>query len=324
MRAMLRLAAALVAALLALGGAAAQTPPKQLPQAVIGVIAGGVDGTYIRIAADLAVVLDDPKLRVLPMIGRGSVQNIDDLLHLRGVDIAIVQSDVLAFIRAQKGAPGTERMINYITKLYDEEVHVLAGAGIERLEDLRGRTVNVDLRGSGTALTATTLFDALQIPIRVANDDQGTALQKLRNKEIDAIVYVAGKPVRLFSGLAAESGLHLLPVPLTPALLETYLPTRLEHADYPGLIAEGATLDTVAVGAVMAVYAWSPKVDRYRMVTQFVDKFFSHFQEFKQPPRHPKWREVNLDAQVPGWSRFPPAEEWLKRRASVGLLGREQ
>ncbi len=207
--------------------------------------------------------------------------------------------------------------VNYITKLYDEEVHVLAGPGIERLEDLRDRKVNVDVRGSGTALTATTLFDTLQIPIQVANDDQATALEKLRNKEIDAIVYVAGRPVRLFSGVTAESGLHLLPVPLTPALLETYLPARLEHADYPGLIAEGATVDTVAVGAVMAVYAWSPRVDRYRMVTQFVDAFFKHFQEFKQPPRHPKWREVNLEAQVPGWSRFPPAEEWLKRRASA-------
>jgi TRAP transporter TAXI family solute receptor len=321
MRAAVRIAAALAAALLVLTGAAAQTPPKQPPQAIAGVIAGGPDGTYIRIAADLAVVLDDPRLRVLPMIGKGSVQNIDDLLHLRGVDIAIVQSDVLAFIRAQKSAPDVERKVNYITKLYDEEVHVLAGPGIERLEDLRDRRVNVDVRGSGTALTATTLFDALQIPIQVANDDQGTALQKLRNKEIDAVVYVAGRPVRLFSGLTAESGLHFLPVPLTPALLETYLPARLEHTDYPGLIADGATLDTVAVGAVMAVYAWSPRVDRYRMVTQFVDAFFRRFQEFKQPPRHPKWREVNLEAQVPGWSRFPPAEEWLKRRASAGLVG---
>ncbi len=109
MRALVRIAAALTAALLALTGATAQTPPKQPPQAVAGVIAGGLDGTYIRIAADLAVVLDDPRLRVLPIIGKGSVQNIDDLLHLRGVDIAIVQSDVLAFIRAQKSAPDVER-----------------------------------------------------------------------------------------------------------------------------------------------------------------------------------------------------------------------
>src|SRR5262249_59014334 len=29
------------------------------------------------------------------------------------------------------------------------------------------------------------------------------------------------------------------------------------------------------------------------------------------PSRHPKWREVNLSAEMPGWTRFKPAAEWL-------------
>ena len=128
----------------------------------VGIISGGPDGTYVRIAADLAAVLDDgDALRVLPILGKGSLQNLADILVLRGVDIGIVQSDVLAFARRERLLPGVDSLIQYIAKLYDEEVHVLARAEIARIEDLAGRPVNVDVRGSGTAMTAALLFDAL-------------------------------------------------------------------------------------------------------------------------------------------------------------------
>src|ERR671913_2362742 len=84
---------------------------------VIGVISGGLDGTYTRFAADLAAVLDGVDgLRILPIIGKGSFQNISDLLYLRGVDLAIVQSDVLAAAVQQKVFPGIEQQVQYITK----------------------------------------------------------------------------------------------------------------------------------------------------------------------------------------------------------------
>ena len=57
---------------------------------VVGVISGGVTGTYVRIAADLANALDDGyQLRVLPIIGKGSVRNIEDLLFSVGVALPL-------------------------------------------------------------------------------------------------------------------------------------------------------------------------------------------------------------------------------------------
>jgi len=91
------------------------------------------------------------------------------------------------------------------------------------------------------------------------------------------------------------------------------LPSQISHADYPTLVPEGDTVDTVAVGAVMAVYNWAPSSDRYRKVARFVDAFFEQFPALLEPSRHPKWKEVNLAAQVPDWTRFAPAENWLKR-----------
>lgn len=273
----------------------------------VGIISGGPDGTYVRIAADLAAVLDDgDTLRVLPILGKGSLQNIADILVLRGVDIGIVQSDVLAYARRERLLPGVDSLIQYIAKLYDEEVHVLARPEIARIEDLAGKPVNVDVRGSGTAMTASLVFDALGVQVSVRNDPQDTALEKLRRGDVAALVYVAGKPARLFNGIPAESGLKLLPVPATPALLETYLPAEFRRTDYPALVPEGAPVETIAVGAVMAVYAWPPGTERHRKVARFVEAFTTKFPAFLQPPRHPKWREVNLAAQVPGWTRFTP------------------
>jgi len=279
----------------------------------VGVVSGGVDGTYVRIAADLAAVLDGEGLRVVAMLGKGSLQNLADILFMRGVDIGIVQSDALAYARRERLFPGIDRSIQYIAKLYDEEVHVLARRDTARIEDLAGQVVNVDQAGSGTAMTASLVFGGLGIAIRPAHDPQDVALVKLRRGEIAALVYVAGKPARLFGGIGAQEDLRFLPVPVTPALLETYLPAQLGHAQYPALVPQEAPVETIAVGAVMAVFAWQQGTERHRRVARFVESFVANFDAFLRPPRHPKWQEVNLGAQVPGWIRFNPAVSAARR-----------
>ena len=284
----------------------------------IGLISGGVEGTYIRIAADLAAVLDSPELRVLPIIGKGSVQNTLDVMFLRGVDVGIVQSDVLAYLRRERTVPGVEKSMQYIAKLYNEELHLLGGKGIESLRDLAGKKVNVDVKGSGTFITASLLFERLGIAIEPTHFDQALALEKLRTGEIAALTYVAGRPTRLFRDVKAEEGLRFIAVPPAESLLDVYLPAVLESTDYPGIIAAGESVETIAVGAVMAVYGWQRGSDRHQKVTRFVDAFFNRFPEFMQAPRHAKWKEVNLAARLPGWTRFPAAEIWLLNAATAG------
>jgi TRAP-type uncharacterized transport system substrate-binding protein len=268
-----------------------------------------VDGTYVRIAADLAAVLDDgDRMRVLAILSKGSLQNISDIMFLRGVDVGIVQSDALPYARRERLYPNVATMVQYIAKLYDEEVHLLAGRGIERIEDLAGKPVNLDVRGSGTSMTASLLFGSLGIEIQPQHDPQDTALEKLKRGEIAAMVYVAGKPARLFLGAPADAGLHFLPIPLSDALVEAYLPATLAAADYPALVPAGTTVETVAVGAVLAVYAWPQGSERYRKMQRFVESLHAKFDRLRVPPRHPKWRDVSLAARVPGWTRFAAAE----------------
>jgi hypothetical protein len=122
----------------------------------------------------------------------------------------------------------------------------------------------------------------------------------------------------LLADVSADSGIHFLPVELNQTLAQTYLPDQFKHDTYPLLIPADTTVPTIAVGDVMAMFGWQPRTERYSKVVRFVDAFFSKFDQFQQPPRHPKWREVNLTAEVPGWTRFAPAQDWLDRKTAGG------
>jgi TRAP-type uncharacterized transport system substrate-binding protein len=277
-------------------------------------------GTSVRIAEDLANVIDDGGTRrVLPVIGKGALQNITDLKLLRGIDMAILQTDVLDFARRENLFPGIESWATYITKLYNEEFHLLARQDIKSIADLANQKVNVDLRGAGTAITAARLFELLNIPAAVTNDDQEVALEKLHGGEIAAMAFVAGKPAPIFHGLNAADGLHFLAIPLNPAVTASYVPTRLTAADYPGVVPQDQAVDTVAVGAVLVAANLQQGTERYRNLVNFVEAFFTGFQSLLDPGHHPKWHEVSITAELPGWRRFPPAEQWLQRNAQVAV-----
>jgi TRAP transporter TAXI family solute receptor len=300
------------------GGAAAQqqAPGEVLHanQGTIGVISGMEGGTYAQTAADLTI-LDDGTLRVLPVIGKGSLQNLSDILYLKGIDIGFVQADALTYAKQHNLFPTLTQSIRYIAKLYDEEVHVLARKDIESLDGLNGQRVNVDVTGSGSAMTAQILLDVLGIKPKLEYQKQVNGLEELKRGEIAAVIQVSGAPMPLFAHIDNTTGLHFLPIELNQTLAQTYLPDQFTHDTYPGIVPVDTSIPTLAVGDVMAVFAWSPRTDRYNKVARFVDAFFGKFDQFLQPPRHPKWREVNLTAEVPGWTRFQAAQDWLTQHA---------
>ena len=292
--------------------------PPQRPLAIagpttLGLMTGGLDGTFAQIGSDITTVVGSPDLRVVALLGKGSLQNLGDLLNLRGVDLALVGADTARFAEARNIYPGLRGRLSYIAKLYDQEVHVIGGPEIRSLADLAGKVVNADVAGSGTLITATAVFEAFGLPVKLANDPPSVGLEKLKQGEISAVIYVVGKPGRLFSTISPNSGLHLIPVEASEALLQTYVPATLTSADYPALVKEGGTVETIAVPVLLTAYNWSPDNPRYQSLSAFSSLFFERFQNLLQPPYHAKWLDVNLRATVPGWRRAPYAQEALDR-----------
>jgi TRAP transporter TAXI family solute receptor len=290
----------------------------KLNQNTVTVISGNPNGTYLYLAYDMSAVLDDGnELRVLPVIGKGGYQNVMDVLHLRGVDLCITQSNIMTYLKATgEMGPNIEHRLAFITRLYNEEMHVLAGAGINRLQDLSGKKVNFSDIGSGTQFSTRLIFKLLGIEAEEVNMGQADGYQKVKSGELAATVLIAGKPTGAFSKFKLEPGMKLLPVPYTEALEQDYLPAKLTSADYPNLIAKDTTVDTVAIASVLAAYNWPKDTDRYRRVATFVEAFFTKFEEFRAPARHAKWKEANINSSLKGWKRFPAAEEWLAKHAS--------
>src|SRR6266403_2737434 len=285
---------------------------KALNANTVTLISGTIGGTYVQFGADLASVLDDGnKLRVLPIVGRGSVQSIADVLFLQGVDLGIVRSDTLDYLEKKGFAKDIKKQFAYVTKLYNEEMHVIASKSVRTLRDLEGKTVSVDLPNGGTFVTALTVFERLGMKPKVVYIEQRIALEKLKAGEIDAVIVCGGKPYKSVSGFK-DDRFHLVTVDYEKPLQGDYLPARLSAKDYPNLISDQEQVDTIAVPAVLAAYNWAPNTDRYRKLSLFVDAFFTKFPTLQNPPFHPKWKEVSLAAPLPGWQRLPAATKWLE------------
>jgi len=152
------------------------------------IMTGTIAGTYVQFGADLASALDDgDNLRVLAIIGRGSVQGVADILFLKGVDLGIVRSDTLDYLEKKGYANNIKKQFTYITKLYNEEMHVLAPKSVNSMAELEGKTVAVDLPNGGTFVTSAIVFERLGIHANFAYIEQRLAFERLKKGEIDAI-----------------------------------------------------------------------------------------------------------------------------------------
>jgi TRAP transporter TAXI family solute receptor len=277
----------------------------------VTLISGTIGGTYVQFGADLASVLDDGnKLRVLPIVGRGSVQSLADILFLQGVDLGIVRTDTLDYLEKKGFAKDIRKQFSYVTKLYNEEMQMIAPKSIRSLKELEGKIVSVDLPDGGTFVTALIVFERLGIKPKFVYVEQRIALEKLKSGEIDAVIAVQGKPSQAVSQFK-DDRFHLVQVDYAKPLQGDYLPASLSAKDYPNLISDSEKVDTIAVPAVLAAYNWAPDTERYRKLAVFVDAFFTKFPAFQNPPFHPKWKEVSLSARLPDWQRFPAAKQWL-------------
>lgn len=279
----------------------------------VTVVTGTPGGTYFRVGAEFAFVLDDgDRLRILPILGKGAGENAYDIRFLKGVDLGFVRTDTLDQLRQDKRLKNIEQQIHYIAKLFNDEMHIIAPKSVRTISDLAGKRISFDVKGSGTDYSGRAMFRELGVAVEGINVDQPTALEMLRNGEIEAVVSVAAKPVAFIASFDPGERFHFVAAPYPDTMNEAYVPATLTRSDYPKFVGDEA-VETVAVGTVLGVYNSPKGSPRYEKLVRFVDAFFGKFDKFLAPPRHPKWREVNLAASVKGWRRFRPAQEWLDR-----------
>jgi TRAP transporter TAXI family solute receptor len=279
----------------------------------VRIMTSGVEGA--RMIDEIAFTVNEPgKMRVLPMIGDGGVQNVNDILFLRGIDMGVVHHDTLALLRKEQTFGTIEKQLRFITKLFDEEIHLISGSGINDISQLSGRKVNFGKAGSGTFARADRIFKALGVDVVPVNFDPTQGLEKVATGEIAAALYVAAKPSAILQQIASNSGLRVLPIPATGGLETAYRTSTLSQNDYPNLISDSKSVDTIAVESVLVGYLWSSPNERSGKIANFVTAFFERIGEIQKPYRSAKWQEIDVLADVPGWRRLQIAQDWVSTK----------
>ena len=296
----------------------------------VSIVVSGLTCTCARFAEDIRNVINDLRpngIRIMPVLGVGGLQNLKDVLFLRNTDMAVVDQDNLLLLKQRdpKLFANIEQRVHYITKLYTAEFHVLATKDIESYDDLKNRKVNFNLKDSQTDVTADRIFKMLNIPVERSYYDNDEAIQKLLKHEISAMIVLTGGPQAALAKLRLEDGVHFLPLDQESlpgydlsAIRSEYMTIELTNKLYPNLIPNGTSVPTIANHALLVSYAWPEGSEKYRRIERFVNEFFGKIEKFKDnSARHPKWAEFNVWTDIPGWTRFKAAANWLAAQETV-------
>ena len=302
--------------LLATGAPSEAQIRERINAGTVGLAGGLLEGAPIRFATEMArVVSDGGVVQVLPIVTRGPTENVNDLLYLKGIDAAIINSDLLEEYKSQ--VPQIQQRITYILALFPSELHIFVRPEIRSLADLAGKKVNFNTQGTAAAYSGPLIFSRLGLDVEKMFIPHPIALEQMRRGEIAGVVFVTSKPVDAFVKGKWEEGFKFLPVEYGTKFEDYYVPSYLDQADYPNLIATGERIATIAVPTILASYNWRPSSPRYRRVARFVDELFGRIDKLRTPGFNPEWKQVNITTQAPGLARFEAAQEWIDRASTA-------
>ena len=145
----------------------------------------------------------------------GSLYNLQ-ALNAGDHDLALSQQS-LQYLAWQGSPPFRQAhaSLRTVAPLY-REVFVVAAtpqSGIETLDDLPGKRVNIGNTGSGTRLIVEELFDHLNWQLSdftIYSHRSGELPELLCNGEIDAAIYSTGHPNAIYRRLVEECGIRLI------------------------------------------------------------------------------------------------------------------
>lgn len=278
--------------------------------AELGIITGGAKGTYFQFGLNLKELCKKFGYNIQVYNSRGSVENVYAVYKRPKTQMGIVQSDVLAFVlkvQSNKVLKSIARKTKMVFPLYNEEIHLLGKTEVASFDDLENRRVAVGKEGSGTYLTAKLLFEVSGIkPAQALAVGTVDALSMLKAGSIDAMFYVAGFPVALFSEqVTVGDGLHIVPIG-NKSITEFYPVAQIPAGTYPW---QSQAVSTVAVKAVLVSF------DFRRITCDQVGKFanivYDNLDWLKQNG-HPKWKSVDLDYPLKGWEQYDCVKKYRK------------
>jgi TRAP transporter TAXI family solute receptor len=281
----------------------------------LGIVTAPAGGSYHRLGEDLKKLVKSRGINLTVYPSNGSVDNVYAVSQQRGVQLAIVQSDVLAFVADQRGNPALARIadsLRLIFPLHDEEVHLLGRRELGNLEGLDGRRVAVGREGSGTYLTARRLLKLADVtPSALVPIEGAEALAELRAGRVDALFYVVGAPVASLRAIKPDEGLALLAI-THKSVVEAYEPVELGPSVYDW---QPTAVSTVSVKALLV--AFDPERRECDAIGRFAQQVAAGT-DWLSKNGHARWKRVNLEAPVKGWEQYDCVRKYVGKPPADG------
>ena len=277
----------------------------------MAIMTGSEKGTYYQFGLNLQQLMKSKGIELNVIPSTGSIENLYAVYQRPHTQIGIVQSDVLAFVSRLQSNPTLIKIAQktkMVFPLYNEEIHLLGKRDIADFEQLAGKRVAVGEDGSGTYLTARLLFEVSGVkPREMVTIGTTEALSQLKAGTIDAMFYVAGLPVKLFTEEVTEKdGLSLIPI-LSAKAYEFYPKTKIPANTYKWQPEE---VNTLAVKAVLVSFNF--RAADCEHVGRLGQLLYANFNWLKENG-HPKWKSVDLDYPLKGWEQYDCVKKYLSR-----------
>lgn len=284
-----------------LGAAMFASPAMAQEEKFITIGTGGQTGVYYVVGQSVCRLvnrLEDANIKCNAPSTGGSVANVNGIKSGE-LDMGVVQSDVQ--YQAYNGTGNFEGdaydELRAVFRVHGEPLTMLAraDAGIEGLDDLEGKRVNIGNPGSGQRNTMEVVMDAkgwtMDTFSLASQLDAAEQAAALADNNIDAMVYVVGHPNGSLQEATTTVDSRLVPLegPVIDQIVE-------EHPYYstsviPGGIYKGNPDDVPTFG-VAATFVTDSNTDD-EVVYQTVKAIFDNFDRFKR--LHPAFE--NLDPQ---------------------------
>ena len=301
------------------------------PQAVryVTVGTGGVTGVYYPTGGAISKMVnakkDEYKIRMTVESTGGSVFNVNAIMS-GDIEFGVIQSDrqyqAIKGMKDWEGKP--QEKLRAVFSIHPESVTIVAAmdSGIDSVEGLKGKVVNIGNPGSGQRGNATDLFSVAGIDYEKDMQAEGLKAAEsagmLQDGRLDAFFYTVGHPNgSVKEAVAGARKVQFVPVAdeIVQKLVDQfpfYAAAKIPLKYYPG-VGNEADVPTFGVKATFCTHADVPEDVVYNVTKEV----FENLDTFKT--LHPAFADLNKEDMLKGLSAplHPGAEKYFKE---AGLL----
>lgn len=292
----------------------------------ITIATAGVTGVYYPAGGAICRLVNRSKkehgIHCHAESSKGSVRNLDSL-GKGEIDFAVVQSDWQYFYSQEEVKKGEDLSdLRFVFSLHTEPftIMVRADSDIRRLEDLRGKRVNVGPKEAGVWRTLDAVLSAKnwgkQVFGKLTNykwEEQGNVLC---SKQVDALVMTIGHPNGNLQKVVHECDVRL--IGLSKNLIKTIVTNRpyLTPAVVRGGMYPGNPYNIYTFGVKATVV--TPESTDEKVVYEVTKAMLSNLDNFKT--LHPVFATLDKSAMSQAGKTVPMHPGALRYYKEVGLL----